>query len=290
MPDSHWRAYGAVARGGLAAVTLLFLGAADQKPEAKHEPAAHQTAAQATPSPTPTPAKNPSAQQQHGPAGPDQGPKPLLDWWSLSSESLAARATVVLTGATIILGALTGLLAFFTFRLVKDGAHNLRMARVSVRVSNRALAHARESARTSLESAHRMERAYVFGGLDENSILVSAYGWRYQVKVRNNGKTPGIVKRIQTFIFDHPPADAEGALDSQHVITDIVMAAGEMGPIGTFDYSRDTAFLAVQFDYVDIFGTPHFSRSLYKIDATKMTAVNGAIWTEFGNAYWNDWS
>jgi hypothetical protein len=278
----RWSAYAAL---GIVALALCCIGASDRNP---NHPRTQQQA-QAEKTRAPPAGANPATAPDHGGASESGAPRddssPPEDWFGLSSESLSARSSAILAVLTAMLGIGTVALAFYTRRLVIDGARNLHAARVSARIAHRSLAHARESAVSMRESEERLERAYVFIGI--SAAHFTPYGYRVIVGVNNVGKTPAFLKRLSAEYFSgSEPAGPGGSVRGVHYPMDYVWAAGQAEDVhnSPFDVILPRTYLGFTATYTDIFGRQHFSRFLAGFDGD-------AELVRFcpTNLYWNEW-
>jgi hypothetical protein len=291
MPDRDRSPYSAVARGGLIAAAILCLGASngDGQHSSRHGRAqAEQANTQITN------AALAGAPDQNGARGPaDPGPKSESpkDWFGLTPEALSARSTFVLTVATVLLFIATGVLAGFTWGLFGDGKRSLMHARASAKIAHRALDHARQAAQSARDSEERLERAYAYLGLAEDGFMVCPYGFRLKISIQNFGKTPAFVKQIvASAIMKIPSIPGQYIQISKWTYDiDLVWGAGQQNIGCVPDFGIPGGYIGIELTYDDIFAKRHFSRSLYLVNASKLTLEDGAVKADFADVYWNAW-
>jgi len=164
-----------------------------------------------------------------------------------------------------------------------------KAAEDSLAKSDEMLAHSREAAERSHKSGRRIERAYVFPGLNADAWLVGPYGWRLNLGVKNYGKTPAFIKLIKAEFSFTEPVGAMIIGASREWDMDIVLSAmGEQ--ISAIELPLPHGYLCITIGYTDIFDERWFSRAIYRIDATIPTMEDGAVRVMFQNTYWNEWS
>lgn len=284
MPGRDWRSYGAAARGGLIALAILGSGAADKQDQRNtHAGHRHGRAENAATAPS-SAARNSSPGQSALPAPASEQPE--TDWWGLSPMRLVARSTVILTGATILLGIGTVFLAFYTRRLVIHGSRNLHAALASARIAHRALAQAREAALETQRSARRIDRAYAFGGPGGIRFSEDKSQMIIPLEIHNGGKTPARVDRVRHALFisnnfpKDPPLEKCAIFD-----TDLIFGGNQGG--GVFEeiipIPKKPIHLFGDIRYKDIFGDEHESRFCLTIDPA------GPLVTTSGPKAWNTW-
>jgi len=168
---------------------------------------------------------------------------------------------------------------------IKASQRSAKAAEESLAKSDEMLSHAREAAVHARESEKRVERAYVFAGIESLEFSEDNANLLVGVTVINAGKTPAEIKEFaHGFIYYPIPAIPPYEITAR-IITDVIFGANTKEKFQRIRIPPpDDKFIFFGFiRYIDIFGDEHISRYCMEVDSTGQFAVTA------GDHEWNRW-